>query len=179
MRTRALAAAAAMVLSVSGATWAQTRPPTPRSFQALAAEVRQADDMRGVLELRVRWVSTARPQGGDASTFRLLDRRRETGRLRRERRPELSADRLVLVSLDAAGRELDWRIARNPRTLRAELPTETGELSGRVLETAATDFSVSVPDIPGLTTVRVYQPRWAGSQYTLEPIGELRIEGAQ
>jgi hypothetical protein len=179
MRIEVLALTATIGLSAAGSAWAQVRPMPPRSFQALTAEVRQTDDMRGVLDLRVRWVATVRPQGGATSTFRLLDRRRESGRLRRERRPELGPDRLVIVSLDAAGRELDWRITRNPRTLRAEVPTETGELTGRVLESDAADFSIAVPDIPGIASVRVYQPRWSGSEYTLEPLGELRIEGAQ
>jgi len=46
---------------------------------------------------------------------------RGQGPLPRERDPQLSMNRLVVVSSDAVGREIDWRIVPDPRLIREEV----------------------------------------------------------
>ena len=53
---------------------------------------------------------------------------------------------LVVVALDAEGRETSWQKVRDPRVLRSEQPGPTGELQGEIFYRAETELVVVVPD---------------------------------
>jgi hypothetical protein len=97
------------------------------------------------------------------------------GPLPRERRPELSTDQLVIVVLSADGTALDWRLVRNPRIVRAESPGPDGVLSGSTIQLSSAELLVTVADVPGARTLRVYQPRWTGTEFMLDAAGELEL----
>jgi hypothetical protein len=150
----------------------------PRSFQALRDVLPQVSDMSGVLEVRLRWNPAARTQSGPPTTaaiFQSVRQRTQPGRLRRERRPELSADRLVVVLVDRDGREIDWRLTPNPRVLRGEVPGPDGQLTGRTYETNVAEFDIQIPDLPNTQRLHIYQPRWAQSEYVLELLGSVEL----
>ena len=142
-----------------------TLPPV-RSFNALVEEVPQVPHT-SFRRLRLR---------RDTAGFDVVGNFKVEGRLRQERFPELSHDRLVIVVEDADGRELDWRMVRNPSILRAEAPGPDGRLQGTVVELAHMELSVGVPAIEGAEFLRLYQPRWNGDGYMLEPLAYLRLE---
>ena len=155
----------------------QRRPAAPRSFHGLVSDVPRARDVQRVRQLRIATVD-AEPGAGRAAQprmFALLDQRVVPGALRRERFPQPSYDRLVVVVQDAAGRELDWRLVPNPSILRAEAPGPDGRLQGEIIEVDSVELSIAIPDISGADRVNIYRPRWTGAEYMLDPFGEVRL----
>ena len=165
--------------------------PAPRSFQSL----RELAQVRGVQRVRQLRIATAEPETpGQAPAvpapqdrplsldpdatgpeLALLEDRVVPGSLRRERRPQLSDDRLVVVVEDAAGRDLDWRIVPNPAIVRAEAPGPDGQLQGRTIEINPVELSIAIPDIAGADRVSLYRPRWTGTEYLLVPFGQVQL----
>ena len=107
--------------------------------------------------------------------FALLEQRVVPGALRRERFPQLSSDRLVVVVRDAAGRELDWRLVPNPGIVRADAPGPDGRLQGGTIEVDSVELSIAIPDVAGADRVYIFRPRWTGTEYLLDPFGQVRL----
>ena len=155
----------------------QGGPAAPRSFRGLVSDVPQARDVQRVRQLRIATVgaepdarSTAQPR-----MFALLEQRVVLGSLRRERFPQLSYDRLVVIVQDAAGRELDWRLVPNPGLMRAEAPGPDGRLRGGTIEVDSVELSIAIPDVAGADRVGIFRPRWTGTEYLLDPVGQVRL----
>ena len=149
----------------------------PRSFRGLVSDVAQIPDVERVRQLRIATV-TAEPVAGAAAEprmFALLEQRVVPGGLRRERFPQLSYDRLVVIVRDAAGRELDWRVVPNPSIVRAEAPGPDGRLRGEIVEVDSVELSIAIPDVAGADRVYIYRPRWTGTEYLLDPFGQVRL----
>ena len=157
MRRKIIASAAVAWLAFASCSTAQTPgfpPATQRSFAELRARVARADSSDGQ-ELQLRWFAiegAAQP----ASDVTVLDRRRGIGPLPQERDPQLSEDRLVVISVDATGRELDWRLVLDPRLVRAEFPDAQGRLSGRTFQRTEVNLLVDVPNNPDIVRLRIY-----------------------
>lgn len=98
-----------------------------------------------------------------------------SGALRRERRPQLSYDRLVVVLRDSQGRELDWRLVRNPAILRAEAPGPDGQLTGRVIELDDVELSIAIPNIATADHIELYRPRWTGAEHMLDSLAQVPL----
>jgi hypothetical protein len=137
-----------------------------------------------VQEVRVHWdASVGRaPQGvlapGSAQpseSFTVLELRRLPGKPPRQRNPELSSDQLMVVAVNALGETVDTQLILDPRVIRAETPDQTGEVSGQVLDRADPEFLLTLPDDAAITEVRLYQPRWTGSAFTLDLLGTISL----
>jgi hypothetical protein len=172
----------------AASTSAVQSPPvtTPRvgarSFRALAADVPQASGDVDVRELRIRWtsgvpaVSAGTATAATLHTLSLSGETRSRQQLRRERRPELSPNHLVVVVQDANARELDWRIVNNPRVLRAEVPdTPGGPLTGRTLDRPDAELLVAIPNTPDANRILLYTPRWTGVEFELDLLAQLPL----
>jgi hypothetical protein len=168
----------AMATTLSATACATAQTPAARPFSNLKATVEQASTSNETRELRIQWTAVradaartrARP-----GTFTLLGQARFSGAPRRERQPEPSANDLVIVVQDSAGRDLDWRIIPNPRLIRAETPDQDGVLSGRVLERDEVELLIYIPDVATADRIQIFSPVWNGKDYTLEPLGQLTI----
>ncbi len=164
-----------MWLAFAACSTAQTPgfpPATQRSFAELRARVARADS--GGQELQIRWFAiegAAQP----ASDVTVLNRRRGIGPLPQERDPQLSDDRLVIISTDATGRELDWRIVMDPRLVRAEVPDAQGRLSGRRLMRTEVNLLVAVPDNPEIVRLRIYVPELTSDGYVLNLLATVDL----
>ena len=99
-----------------------------------------------------------------------------SGRLPRQREPELSSDKVVILARDSGGKILDWQVVPDPRVRRAEAPGPGGELSGRILYRDRADFLFTLPDDPDITRIDFYQPRWTGSNFDLDIIGGVPLK---
>jgi hypothetical protein len=135
-------------------------------------------------ELTVRWTpypgatsAVIAPDARPASAaFLLLERRSVPGELRRLRSPQLSSDQLVAIGVDAAGRESDWQLVKDPRIIRAEGAGADGRLSGQVLHRTDAEFLLTVPAGNGFTSIRIYETAWTGSQYVLRYVGAIALD---
>lgn len=136
-------------------------------------------------EITFAWTTAAAAAGDQpipAAAFRplnrfeLLSRRRVAPAFVRERAPELSAERLVVVAVDARGREVAWQQVPDPRIIRAEAAGPTAALTGEVFYRPAAQLVVTLPDGLAAAVVRVFEARWNGTEYLLEPLAELPWE---
>lgn len=135
---------------------------------------------RSASELTVRWDTTVASPADPALTtssgpFQVVSSRAvgDAGTL--ERAPQLSEDRLVVVAVDAAGREIGWQLVKDPGVVRAEGPTPSGVLTGQILRSGATSFVLSVPRGSGIADLRIYKPRWTGTAFALDPLGAVSV----
>ena len=105
-----------------------------------------------VQEVRVRWdgyiappsqigPSTAQP----VDIFTLMARRSLHGLLPRQRNPEVSADQIAILAVNAEGTEIDGQLISDPRILRAEQPGPNGQLRGEVLQHVNTELLDNYP----------------------------------
>lgn len=158
------------------ASAAQTTASTGRAFGALRDQVRQAEGV-GAQEIRLHWfVQDVRIAAQSAADdLRVVDLRPVLGTISKERNPELAPDKLVVVLVDSAGREVDWRIIPDPRLIRAEFADAYDNLTGQSFRRLETDFFVAIPDMPALKRLRLYQPRWAGDEFVLDLIASVDL----
>jgi len=147
---------------------------------AAAGSTAGAQTAETVQQLRVQWtttsVSTALPAPGPrVSPLRLLDRRPVPGSRPRQRNPQLSADQLVVQAFDARGALVDSQLIPDPRLVRAEAPGPSGELVGQVLQRPDPDFLITLPNSATLVELRLFQPRWTGTDFVLDLIGSIDL----
>ena len=148
-------------------------PPRLRTFQDLIGSVTQTSGPgRRVRELQVKL--TRATATGKAVVELVGERVVERG-LRRERRPEISPNHLVVVVLNEKDVEIDWRLLLHPGILRAEAPGSDGRLRGRVVERDVVDLWIAIPDLPGADRIHIHSPRRADGKYLLDLIAEVPI----
>jgi hypothetical protein len=169
------------------ATWKEnlvaTRSPLKLLITVIAvgvAVVSVRGQSQSVLQVRVRW-TTAAPAVAPApglpqpSPLRLLERQRTGDSLPRQRNPQLSSDQLVVQALNARGDVVDAQLIPDPRLMRVEGTGPSGDLEGVVLQRVDPDFLITLPDSADLVQLRLFQPRWTGTEFTLEPIGSVDL----
>jgi len=135
------------------------------------------------LEVRIRWdayVGAPAPQvqprsAQPSSLFTLLERRHVPGAPPRHRNPELSPDQILVVAVDQQGQEIFWNLIPDPRVLRSEGPGPSGEMRGEVLHHATAEFLITLPDDPVIAELRLYHPRWTGTDFALDLLGTVPV----
>src|SRR5260221_10502103 len=108
MHRQALGLSALLVCILNSAVCAQSirKLDTTTRFSTLTTDIPQAAATDAVREIRFSWTGTGAVlspavAAGAPQRFSLVDQRLARGPLPRERRPELSADQLVIVVLGA------------------------------------------------------------------------------
>jgi hypothetical protein len=94
----------------------------------------------------------------------------------RERDPQIGPDEIVVVAVDAQGREVGWHHLKDPRLVRSEQPGPGGLLSGQVLYRSETELVVRVPDGLGVAALRVYELQSSGREPILQGLGTIRLD---
>ena len=139
------------------------------------------DQPKGYRELKIRWTdstkSTAelRPankpeeQTQAPSVFIVEDNKR-AGTLPRNRSLELSPAHIFIAAVDATNKLRWWSIVHDPRVVRAETQTPTGELRREDYYVSNVTLVVAFPDDPEIANLRFYQPVWNGTDFDLQPL---------
>ena len=162
-------------------------PATPMTFSALRAVRPAAERPATSQEVTIRWGVYAAPNDALASPsvavplndLQLVSQRDLAHAAPLERNPELAPDRLVIAALDASGAVLSWRIIADPRIVRSEGPGPDGVLTGVTLFRREVEFPVAMPAHPTMRSVRIYEPKWNGQDWMLEPIGTVALGGVR
>jgi hypothetical protein len=149
----------------------------------------------GQNEITLRWVvaasQAASPAGGQAAAatsalvvpgsvpelnqFEILKRRAVNETPVRERNPQLATDELVMVAVDAQGREIAWQRIKDPRIVRSEQPGPSGQLTGQVFYKRETELVIRLPDAVVADHVLVYGVEWNGREFLLRGLAAIPI----
>lgn len=132
-------------------------------------------------EVKVRWTDSAnvssntqaRPSisAGEqkvSPVVSLVEDKKRSGALPRHRSLELSPTHLLIAAVDETNQLRSWSIISDPRVVRAEFPTSTGELRSENYYQSNFMLTVAFPDDPKITNLRFYKPIWTGSEFDLK-----------
>ena len=137
-------------------------------------------DAQEYKQLSVRWQSSD-ASGGKLEKQQphglvtLVDSKKRSGSLPRERSLELSTNQILIIALDQKGRLLWWRLMLDPRLVRSETPGPGGVISGEDYYLTKTDFMIEYPDDAGIKELRLYHPQWTGSAFSLDLLSILPL----
>ncbi len=150
-------------------------------FQAFTASIINASESSG-LEVVLSIDSTNQDllryskslTGTNADQVKLIQQRRITQALPKQRAPFLTEDRLVVVAFDTKGKEISRHYVNDPRWLRSELPNARGQLSKLTLKQTQGQFPVLLPD-DGVAQLKIFEPVWKGGNFDLQLIGTVSL----
>lgn len=105
-------------------------------------------------------------------------RRPDTGsHMPRLRSLQIAEDRLLAVAVDSGGGLRGVAVIADPRVVRSEWPGADGVLTGRTLRLTRAEFLLPVPDDPTVVAVRLFEPRWNGEAFVMQPIAFVQVPG--
>lgn len=120
-----------------------------------------ADSAKSATELR----SEAETQAPKVS---IVDDRKRSGTLPRQRSLELAPTLMFVAAVDATNKLRWWSIMPDPRVVRSETQTATGELRSQDYYLTNVTVVVAFPDDPEIATLRFYHPVWNGTDFELK-----------
>lgn len=165
LRTAVLALLGALILQPLVAVapvWAQQADRSRAIFLRLES---------GVVGRPATALRATRPA---AHTVKVLRQQSHPEPAPRQRHPQLSEDHLVVIAVDRAGEEISRIVILDPRLVRAETIDPQGRFVSRRLYRQQVEFSVTLPDDDRVVRLRLLHPRWTGTEFVLEPLGEAR-----
>ena len=131
-------------------------------------------------ELKIRWSDSTkpatelRPANLGAQTpvpsVAIVEDNKRSGTLPRQRSLELSQSHLLVAAVDATNKLRWWSLMPDPRLVRYETPTATGELRRQDYYVSNVTLVIAFPDDPEIATLRIYHPIWNGTDFDLQPL---------
>jgi len=155
---------------------AATLPMSPAPVAGVAA------DGRGGTEFVVGWerigvagdlMTSGDPSPADRLT--LLSQRVTSSGPSRQRQPSPAPDDLIVIFRDRQGIERGWQIVADPRVVRSEQPSATGELRGQTFYRRDAQLVVPAPGTIAAATLEILQPQWNGQDFVLMSIGMVAV----
>jgi len=130
-------------------------------------------------ELKIRWVDSTKSNSGlrpaaqeqtQTPSVSVIEDKKRPGTLPRQRSLELSPTQIFVAAVDAANKLRWWSIMPDPRLVRSETRTASGELRGEDYYVSNVTLVVAFPDDPAIARLRFYHPVWNGTQFDLKPL---------
>jgi len=143
----------------------QARTDQPATYREL--KVNWTDATKSTTELRSAVNSEQQTQ---APKISIVEDKKRSGTLPRQRSLELSPTHILIAAVDATDKLRWWSIMPDPRLVRTETPNSTGELRGENYYVSNVMFIVAFPDDPEIANLRFYHPVWNGTDFDLKPI---------
>ena len=113
---------------------------------------------------------TTPEQQTQAPNVSVIEDKKRSGTLPRHRSLELSPAHIFIAAVDAADKLRWWSIMPDPRLVRGETETSTGELRGDNYYVSNVTLVVAFPDDPDIANLRFYHPVWNGTDFDLEAL---------
>ena len=140
----------------------------------------QAQESGAFRQVQIHWetpspVKSAGNAQTGTETLTIKQSARGTGGLPRRRSLELADTEILVIAVDENSRLLWWHVMTDPRLLRAESITASGEISGGVSHLPQVDFSLAYPDDPAIKELRIYHPEWTGAEFRLTSLAVLSV----
>jgi hypothetical protein len=135
-------------------------------------------------EVKIRWndssdtktkPSISAAQQRQAPVVSLVEDKKRSGTLPRNRSLELSPNQVFIAAVGAANQLRWWSIISDPRVVRAEFQASTGELRSQDYYQSNFTLAVAFPDDPQITNLRFYKPVWTGSDFDLKPLAVVPV----
>ena len=139
-------------------------------------------------EVKIRWTDSANATSNTPGipsisageqklppVVSLIEDKKRSGTLPRHRSVELSPTHVFIAAVDATNQLRWWSIIPDPRVVRAEFPTSTGELRSENYSQSNFMLTVAFPDDPKITNLRFYKPRWTGSDFDLNLLAVVPV----
>jgi hypothetical protein len=132
-------------------------------------------------ELKIRFTDQTKPGGALKPVFNpqeqtqspsasIVEEKKRSGALTRPRSLELSETQIFIAAVDATNKLRWWSIMPDPRVVRSETQSPTGELRGEDYYVANVTLVVAFPDDPDIANLRFYHPVWNGTDFELKPL---------
>jgi hypothetical protein len=148
------------------------------SVSSLAA----TDQQQAYREMKIRWTGQSAALGAGAATptsagdakqspalsSLVLDEKTLRGALPKQRSLELSPTQVLIAAVDENNQLRWWATIVDPRIVRAETQTPSGELRSQDYYLADLTLVVAFPEDPSITGLRFYHPSWNGTAYDLQ-----------
>lgn len=138
----------------------------------------RTDQPQTYRELKIRWADSTKPitqlrranaeEQTQAASVSIVEDKKRSGTLPRPRSLELSPTQIFIAAVDATNKLRWWSIILDPRVVRAETETPTGELRGDNYYVSNVNFAVAFPDDPEIAQLRFYHPVWNGTDFDLK-----------
>ena len=105
-----------------------------------------------------------------APSAAIVEDKKRSGALSRTRSLELSPTQIFIAAVDARNKLRWWSIVPDPRVVRSETQTATGEMRGEEYYVSNVTLVVAFPDDPEIVNLRFYHPVWNGTDFDLKPL---------
>ena len=143
----------------------------------------RADQRPTYRELKIRWADSTKSTNElrpaslgsqtQAPSASIVEDNKRSGTLPRQRSLELSQSQIFIAAVDATNKLRWWSVMPDPRLIRSETPTATGELRRQDFYASNVTLVVAFPDDPEIATLRIYHPVWNGTEFDLQPLSIL------
>ena len=143
----------------------EARTVQPRTYREL--KIRWTDPAKSTNELKPAANTQEQMQSPSAS---IVEEKRRSGVLPRNRSLELSPTQIFIAAVDATNKLRWWSIVPDPRVVRSETQSPTGELRSQEYYAANVTLVVAFPDDPEIVNLRFYHPVWNGTDFDLKPL---------
>ena len=141
----------------------------------------KSNQLQGYREVKIRWTdSPGKPsisvtEQKAAPDVSLVEDKKRSGTLPRHRSLELSPTHVFIAAINEANQLRWWTTISDPRVVRAEFQTSTGELRSQNYYQSNFTLNVAFPDDPKITNLRFYKPIWTGSDYDLKLLAVVPV----
>ena len=141
----------------------------------------RTDQTPAYRELKINWADSTKSttelksavnseQQTQAPRVAIVEDKKRSGTLPRHRSLELSPTHIFIAAVDATDKLRWWSIMPDPRLVRAETQTPTGELRGENYYVSNVTLVVAFPDDPEIANLRFYHPVWNGTGFDLKQL---------
>jgi len=137
------------------------RANQPSTYREL--KLHWADSTKSTTELKTEAQT-------EAPRVSVVEDKKRSGTLPRQRSLELAPTLMFVAAVDASNKLRWWSIMPDPRVVRSETQTATGELRSQDYYVSNITLVVAFPDDPEIATLRFYHPVWNGTDFDLKPL---------
>ena len=110
-----------------------------------------------------------------AKNIRLVRREKRHNSLQQHYGFDITTDDLFIVGTDTKSRLKWWKVIVDPRIVRAEWPGSEGQLTGQLYYRPRATIFLSPPNSEGISEIRIFLPKWTGSEFVLEQLTTIPI----
>ena len=146
----------------------ETAVRTNQSATYRELKINWTDPTKSTTELRS--AVNSEQQQAQSPSVSVVEDKKLSGALPRHRSLELSPTHIFIAAVDATNKLRWWSIMPDPRLVRGETPTSTGELRGENYYVSNVTLVVAFPDDPEIANLRFYHPVWNGTDFDLKAL---------